>query len=511
MAWSYELCTPEQRLLWARSSVFAGGFDAAMAEAVCADAALPSEVIFDCIYDLVGKSILVREESGGRVRFRVLETIREFGQGMLSDAERAELYLRHLACCSRLMADSVEQWFGAGQVEVAERLRANLANVRTALQTALSRKGDPGSVSASDLVSLPWWLWACGLSAREHTMWLEQVLTIDGLDDRHRARAFATLGMVLTLQGDRESANGNVEQALELAGRAGDPIVTAFATNARGLSAFFGGDLVRAEALLKEAIDRYARQPEARADLVCTPHVHLGMLLSFDGRTAEAAECFELVRRRSEGAGERWMQSYAMFGLGLVALAEERYTDAAELARASLRLKRDFADSVGTPLAIELLGWAEAGAGSAGRAAVLLGAASALWGAFGQHLYGSDQWMQRRARFEEWAHAELGEGRFAECEAQGAAMSPAELMDLAEGAPPAAARRPHVRDDLLAHLSPREREVARHVADGLSNKGIAEALVLSHRTIEGHVEHILHKLGLQNRHQLAVAVARGEL
>jgi DNA-binding CsgD family transcriptional regulator len=234
------------------------------------------------------------------------------------------------------------------------------------------------------------------------------------------------------------------------------------------------------------------------------------MLLSLDRRTEEAARCFESVRHLSQSVGERWMLSYAVFGLGLVALSEERYADAVCLARSSLELKQDFQDAVGTSLAIELLGWAEAGAGSAPRAALLLAAASVLWGAFGQHLYGSDQWQQRHALFEERARHELGDRRYVECQAQAASMSLEDLMELARGAEPAApgSRRP--ADVPSIRLSAREREVALRVAEGLSNKQIAESLVLSPRTVEGHVEHILQKLGLQNRQQIAVAVAAGD-
>ncbi|MFC7655859.1 response regulator transcription factor [Pseudonocardia benzenivorans] len=61
----------------------------------------------------------------------------------------------------------------------------------------------------------------------------------------------------------------------------------------------------------------------------------------------------------------------------------------------------------------------------------------------------------------------------------------------------------------MAVLSPREREVAAHLVAGRTNRQIAEALVLSHRTVEGHVEHILQKLGLENRTQVVAALSRG--
>ncbi|WP_433502552.1 ATP-binding protein [Pseudonocardia halophobica] len=505
MSWSHELCTREQQLLWARVSIFAGGFDTRAAEAVCADEALPAGSVLDCLYDLVGKSILQREESRGRVRFRILETIREFGQAMLSPEESERLHRRHLEWCAGLVTESVRSWFSDEQFEISERLRANLANVRKALETALALPADAHGPSAAELVSAPWFLWACGLSAREHAMWLGRVLEREDLGPAPRAAALGTLGLVRTMQGYRSAAEPVVAEALELARRAGDVPATAFALDAQGLGAFFDGDHRRAETLLTESLALYESRPDVRGDLSCAVRVHLGMLLCFDGRTGEARRYFDDVRRRCEQVGERWMSSYAVFGQGLVAVTEERYPEAIELARASLCLKRDFEDSVGTPLAVELLGWAEAGAGSAARSAALVGAASVLWRAFGQQLYGSAQWMARRDRFALRARTELGNAAYEAGTRRGAAMGMTELLDLAldRSAPDV----PEGEIELVAALSPREREVARHLAAGLTNRQIAAALVLSHRTVEGHVEHILQKLGLQNRNQVAVALA----
>ena len=358
MAWSHELCTREQQLLWARVSIFAGGFDTSAAEAVCADVALPVEEVLDCLYDLVGKSILQREETRGRVRFRVLETIREFGQAMLSPEESDRLHRRHLDWCAGLVTESVSRWFSADQFAISERLRANLANVRTALETALARSAD----SAAELVSAPWFLWACGLSAREHAMWLGRVLESRDLSPRRRATVLGTLGLVRTMQGYQEAADPVVAEALAIG--PDDPVAIAFALDAQGLGAFFGGDHERADALLLESLARYESVEGIREDLPCAVRVHLGMLCCFDGRTDEAQRYFDDVRARCERVGERWMLSYAVFGQCLVAVTEARHTDAIVLARESLALKRQFEDSVGTPLAVELLAWAEAGAGA---------------------------------------------------------------------------------------------------------------------------------------------------
>ena len=514
IGWSYELCTAAQRRLWARCSVFAGGFDAELAGLVCADDAddadgdLPAEAVLDCLYDLVGKSVLHRVEVAGRVRFRVLEPIREFGDAVLSETERARVTRRLLDGCARRLAAEVDTWFGGDQRRLTQQMHADLPNVRTALQFALG--GDRAAVTlAVEVLAGPWFLWACGFSASEHVVWLERLLGSPLLSAEQRARALGTVGMVQTLVGDRDSARPHLAESLALCEQLGDRgTARAGGLNGLGLAAFYDGDLRRGEELLTQSLDLYeALVPAARADLPCTALVHRGLLACFDGRPAEAGRIFESVRDRCAAADESWMRSYATYGLGLVAFTEGRHHDAMALARESLRLQESFADAVGTPLALELLGWAEAVAGSPSRSAILLGASSSRWGAFGRQLYGSEQWIAQRAQVVLRARRELGPSRFATCQARGAGMDLRDLLAFAGDPDEALPERSDPRSPLLVGLSRREGEVATHLARGLSNREIAELLVLSPRTIEGHVERVLQKLGLPNRNQVAAAFA----
>ncbi|WP_020574124.1 ATP-binding protein, partial [Actinopolymorpha alba] len=82
--WSYDLCTPAEQRFWARSAIFAGSFDLAATEAVCADDTQPEDVI-DLVTELIDKSILVREEHAGQARYRQLDLIRQYGRHRLTD------------------------------------------------------------------------------------------------------------------------------------------------------------------------------------------------------------------------------------------------------------------------------------------------------------------------------------------------------------------------------------------------------------------------------------------
>jgi DNA-binding CsgD family transcriptional regulator len=158
----------------------------------------------------------------------------------------------------------------------------------------------------------------------------------------------------------------------------------------------------------------------------------------------------------------------------------------------------------------DLLGWSLVAQGDSEQATVVLGAASAMWGSIGQQLYGSDHWNSLRASAVEQARADLGTAGFQRWWAMGESMSVAELLDYvfddgSAGTDPA--RRLAGQD--WDSLSPREREVAELVVEGLTNKEVAARLVLSTRTVEGHVERILHKLNIGRRAQIATVLRGG--
>src|SRR5215469_612357 len=84
--WSYDLCSPQEQTLWKRLSVFSGGFDLEAVEQTCADEDIAQEDIFELVTGLIDKSILARQQHGPRVRYRLLETIRQYGQGRLTES-----------------------------------------------------------------------------------------------------------------------------------------------------------------------------------------------------------------------------------------------------------------------------------------------------------------------------------------------------------------------------------------------------------------------------------------
>ncbi|MCH5645006.1 LuxR C-terminal-related transcriptional regulator [Gordonia sp. ABSL49_1] len=502
--WSYELCSSTEKLLWNRVASFADGFDLDMVVDVCSDDALPASVVLDSLAALVAKSVLLRDGDGRHVRFRMLESIREFGWGKLTAAERLAMSTRLLDWCARLIIDCAEHWYGPDQLAKAARVQENRGNIRAALHSALDDPDDGRGRAAAEALGAGRFLWACGISVREHRLWLTQALELPDVPSIIKGRILGVLGLVQTLQGDRDAAGFTLHRAGVIAEREHDVMNRAFVTHTSGLRDYFAGDFDSARVNLDAAARGYTDN-SGPSELLATLAIHRGMLLSSLPDTDAAAEVFGAVFAQTETVDEWWFHSYATYGLGLVALLTGDVDRAVDLADDALRAHRAFADPVGTTLMCDLLGWALAEQRGGLRAVVVLGAASSMWGSFGQQLYGSEHWNSLRSKAVDTLHAQVPDAEFDNAWARGAAMSTAELYDYVFGTP--AAHDAHeAADDPSASLSPREREVADLVASGLSNREIAEKLVLSTRTVEGHVEHVLHKLCLRRRAEVAEAL-----
>ena len=109
--WSYELCSAAERLLWARLSVFAGGFELDAAEGICADDRLAAEKVLELLAALADKSVLIAEHLDAGVRYRLPETLREFGQERLRHAgEETALRRRHRDWHEQLAARADTGW-----------------------------------------------------------------------------------------------------------------------------------------------------------------------------------------------------------------------------------------------------------------------------------------------------------------------------------------------------------------------------------------------------------------
>ncbi|OLB64638.1 MAG: hypothetical protein AUI10_10150 [Actinobacteria bacterium 13_2_20CM_2_72_6] len=504
VAWSFQLCSPGEQSLWARASVFAGTFDLAAAVAVCAGDGIAADTVPDLLTGLVDKSVLTREGLPGRPRFRLLNTLRQYGRDRLSgdgaavDALRRRHRDHYLALAERGEAG----WFSADQPEIAVCTRLEHANLRTALDFCLGAGGERRT--GLRLAATLWFYWAgCGLLG-EGRHWLDRSLAANPEPGRDRGKALWVNGYVATLQGDLSAAAEMLEECRAYAGRAGDERALAYSTHRLGCNLLVGDDLARASALFEEARRHYAGLVELDSNVMLA-HIEDAIAAVFLGDLDRAAALCAEGRAIGEAHGEQWAYAYAIYVLALVALIRGEPREATSYGRQALRIKRTFNDLLGIVLAIEVLAWSAAAAGTAERAAVLLGAANRIWPSVGYPMFGSRYFGAPHRDCEVAARRALGDRGFEAAFRRGTGLGIEEAVAYALGETPGTAEL-----DLsgVPQLTAREQQVAALIAEGLSNKEIAGRLVISQRTVESHVEHILHKFGFMSRAQVAAWAGR---
>jgi len=439
IGWSHELCAPEQRLLWARLSVFAGQFDLEAVEYICSGPGLPADSVLDVLDALLAQSVVLREDSVLGSRFRLLDTVREYGAEWLratGDAER--LRRRHRDWYLGLATWCELDWFSPRQADAAARIDGELPNLRQAMECSLE---SPDEVHlAQYLAGTLWFYWTgCGHLA-EGRHWLDHVLAEESPHDHSRLKALWVLGYVAVLQGDPAGAVSALQECREEGERSQDASAVAYAVHRTGCLSLVTDDAVRAEELLREALARYREIGELNSNVLMA-QVELGMAMAFLGDLDGAEAICDEVREICEDHGERWAMAYALYVLGFAALQAGLSGRARRMLEESLSIGHAFDDLLGTALSLELLALITVVEGDATEAAVLQGAADRIWPSVGLPLFGSAHYGGPRLKCEERARAALGDTRYDAARGAGRLLDTrtAVARALGTGTPPQAA------------------------------------------------------------------------
>ena len=516
ITWSYELCTEPERLLWARLSVFAGGFELDAAEGVCADHRLAAEDVLELLSGLADKSVLIAEHGDAGVRYRLPETLREYGRERLQQAgECTALRRRHRDWHEQLAARVDAGWGSPQMTQWTARLAREHANMRAAQDFCQT---EPGEAETGLRIAVHVWLFyyvdAGHISEGRYR--LGQALAQTPGPTTWRARGLLLAGLLGAVSGDRGGALPLLAEGTALARQLDDPATSAFAAWLSGMVCLYAGDLHQAIAHYEgglAAVPATAVHSSQRAHLLLSLVVAAGVA----GDEERAAACQRELAALTEAGGEFtrcWHSAYCLWALGLAVWHRGDLDRAAGLQQESLRMQEGLNNRRGNTLCLEALAWLAGSGQQYERAAVLLGAAAGLWQSMGttldgyQHLVGYQRDCERQAR------QALGETAFQDAYHRGLALRMEDAVAYARQQPgqpsaPAApgAPAPAAPGPGAAPLTPREMQVARLVAQGRSNKQIAARLVISQRTAEGHVEHILVKLGFTSRAQVAAWIA----
>jgi len=495
--WSHELLSPEERTLWARSTVFSGSFDLRDLTAVVVGEALPAERVGDLADGLVAKSILVRESGDGEPRYHMLESLKEYGLMKLAEAGETERLRRcHLEHYRTEVLSAARERFGPEGVTWFRRLSREHDDLRAAMEHCVSGAG-PLEQGCTMLGRLQHH-WVMTGRFSEGRRWADRLLAEQPGPGVGRAAALVTGGRLAVLLGDLEEGRSLLQRGLVEATAFESRTWRAHALHGLALAALFWQEPAEARTLLEEALDLHRGGddpfgvPLALIQLA-TVHATLGQS---DRAMAYAEECIAL----GEEAGEQWCTAMARWAQALVVWRQGRSTRVRSYAREVLRLKEPFGDRLGMAMSMEVVAWTACMDGRYDEAARLFGAVQSALSSVGGALF--RPLRAEHDRCTELTRAAMGAAEFDRSLALGAGLTFEDAVALALG-PGRATRRSAPSARGAARLTRREEEVARLVAAGLTDREIAQRLFMAQRTAEGHVQRALSKLGFTSRQQLA--------
>ncbi|MFF4622062.1 ATP-binding protein [Nonomuraea jabiensis] len=373
MEWSFGLCSPGERRLWERLSMFPGGVDVETAEAVCPGQGLARDDVLDLMMGLVDKSILVvAEPHGAEARHRMLETIRAYGREQLpaADAEALrERYIDHYRrLAERVRVDRLEP----DQIDRLRKLKPELPNVRVALDLCFGRPGD--APTGLEIVSDLWSTWLVTGALSEGRHWLKRGLALVPGPSVARAMGLWADGLLAHYQGNAAAADAR--ECLAIARQLRDEKALAFAVQLSGVAALSEGDVEGGLALLEEARTRHWARGDTGAVAVT---LYLAALFAATMRPDRAAGYGEELVTLCERRDATLFRAYALYALGMARWEQGDWQQTEARMREVAAFWSGTDDRWGLTQCLEALAWTAGIRGRYERAARLLGAAHLLW------------------------------------------------------------------------------------------------------------------------------------
>jgi predicted ATPase/DNA-binding CsgD family transcriptional regulator len=483
VAWSYRLLRPVEQRTFDRLAVFAGSFDldAAGAVAACGEDPLVA------LTSLVDQSLVVVEPvAAGPMRYRLLEPVRQCGDdNLVARGEGDPLRRRHAEHYLAVARRSDAELGGRQRALALQRLEQEEANLVSALEWARRERDELGLELGAALARF----WELRGRVNDGRAWLDDLLTIDTPNRRLRATVLSRAGRLAWRQRDDRRARELLEESVAILRDLDDRLGVARRLRGLALVAMSEGDAGTAIRLCRRSADVFRAHDDPRG--LAWALIFLGWAHYLDGDVDAGDRHMREAMVVNRPAGSVAATVNALLGLVYGAVSAGDVSSQRGHLVDAITAMRDGGGGVEEP------DWLWAGAGLAvaeGRtrsAFRLAGAAEALRRHGGTQL--PEQFIPPLERLLDPAGRTIGRARADRLKAEGARMTMTALMAEAIAEPEAAGDDP---------LTPREREIAELVAQGLTNVQIADRLVISKRTVESHVDHIKQKLGVGSRNQV---------
>ena len=546
--WSYRLLDDSERAVFRRLAAFAESCSLEAAEAVCADGDITPSEVLDLVTRLVDKSLVVMEPHDEPTRYRLLEPVRQYAHELLVASGERDFVRRRHALHYLSFAEARANDANVGgprRFAATNELGREYPNIRSVL--AWSVENAEPQVGLSIAWSLAFF-WQQYSSVREGSQWVDQLLALPGADEPTYARAGALVSSayLALLAGDLDTARARSQEAASLGRRLGEAVVEWMGLQFQGVLSWARGDVPTAQSYLHQAAsvahnasaavleasslacigDNLSEQSEYAAALPLLERAYemgrldawsAGFQLAFIGQAALGLGAIERARSALEAGlsvaqlnGEpHSMTPRILDSLGEVEIACKEPRQARVWLIRSLDLRHDAGERFGIARTFDRLGSLAALCSEPERALKLVGAADRILQDLGGRTPAEqqklDQWLPplRDRVGNEASDAAWTEGRAMTVDD---AVAFAHSGDETQAEEPA----PSVRPRTASPLTTRELEVAALLARGLSNRRIADELVISLHTAQRHVENILGKLAFSSRTQVAAwAIGQG--
>ena len=486
--------------------MFVGGFSLAAAEHAAASIGNRAVDALGGLAALIDAS-LVRQEPGpvGTSRYFMLETVREFGQERL--AELDELRMTRDAHAAYVVG--LGEWLDPNR-RVRERrfddrlhdIEVEYPNVRAALDHMAATGEWPGVLRLAGAFAT---FWHHRGFLREGRQWLEWA--IEKSDDSPtvpRARALAGLSLILLSQGDPDAASPPAQIALAIACETGEQQLEALAIHLLGLIEISRFNWREAATLMEEALGlwREIDMPSNEAMAMMS----LSLAKYGLGDTAQGSRHAEASIALFRSLGYASGTAFALVNLARISVDKGEDRPALLACQEAVRLWAGVGERWAIANALARLADMAARYGQLETAATLIGAIDVRMEESGASVFPVDRGAYVRATAT--SQATLGEPRFTELRSTGRALATPDVVSIASTIVIPESHHPHPSIAGLDALTPREREVLRHVVEGHSNAEIADALYIGIRTVRAHVASILARLDLPTRTAAATYAVR---